>query len=198
MWYQFAMDHIGRTRIAALRRSEPSDEAIDVYGWVRTKRDAKNVCFFELNDGSSLKGLQAIIDKERHGLQDAIDRMQTGSSVRARGTLVESPGAGQTVELACSELEIIGDAPAETYPLQKKRHSFEFLRDIAHLRGRTNTFGAVMRVRNRLSLAIHRFFQEREFLYLHTPIITPATPKGRARCFGSRPIIRRRRRIRTT
>ncbi|MCG8479442.1 MAG: asparagine--tRNA ligase, partial [Spirochaetales bacterium] len=183
MWYQFAMDHIGRLRVAALRRYKPSDEAIDVYAWVRTKRDAKNVCFFELNDGSSLKGLQAIIDKEHCDLQDAIDRMQTGCSVRARGTLVASPGEGQTVELACSELEIIGDVPAETYPLQKKRHSFEFLREIAHLRGRTNTFGAVMRVRNRLSLAVHRFFQEREFLYLHTPIITSGDAEGAGALF---------------
>tara|TARA_B100000614_G_C14530475_1_gene486323 strand:- start:149 stop:1552 length:1404 start_codon:yes stop_codon:yes gene_type:complete len=177
------MDHIDRPRIAQLREADPSPELIDVYAWVRTKRDSKAVCFFELNDGSSLKGLQAIIDKEQYPLQEAIDRMQTGCSVRVRGHLVESPGKGQKVELACSDLEIIGEAPADSYPLQKKRHSFEFLREIAHLRGRTNTFGAVMRVRNRLSWAVHRFFQERGFLYIHTPIITASDAEGAGALF---------------
>lgn len=183
MWYQFPMDHIDRPRIVTLRKSEPSDQIIDVYAWVRTKRDSKAVCFFELNDGSSLKGLQAIIDKEQHDLQAEIDRMQTGASVHVRGHLVESPGKGQKVELACSELAIIGEAPADSYPLQKKRHSFEFLREQAHLRGRTNTFGAVMRVRNRLSFAVHRFFQERGFLYIHTPIITASDAEGAGALF---------------
>ena len=109
--------------------------------------------------------------------------MQTGCSVRASGHLVESPGKGQSVELACTDVEIIGEAPSETYPLQKKRHSFEFLREIAHLRGRTNTFGAVMRVRNQLSYAVHRFFQERGFLYLHTPIITASDAEGAGALF---------------
>ncbi|MFA7566316.1 MAG: asparagine--tRNA ligase [Alkalispirochaeta sp.] len=177
------MSYSKRTRIAQLRNASPSDTVIDVFGWVRTKRDSKNVCFFELNDGSSLKGLQGIIDKNETSLQDQIDRMQTGCSVRASGYLVESPGKGQSVELACTDVEIIGEAPSETYPLQKKRHSFEFLREIAHLRGRTNTFGAVMRVRNQLSYAVHRFFQERGFLYLHTPIITASDAEGAGALF---------------
>ncbi len=177
------MSYSKRTRIAQLRNASPSDTVIDVFGWVRTKRDSKNVCFFELNDGSSLKGLQGIIDKNETSLQDQIDRMQTGCSVRASGHLVESPGKGQSVELACTDVEIIGEAPSETYPLQKKRHSFEFLREIAHLRGRTNTFGAVMRVRNQLSYAVHRFFQERGFLYLHTPIITASDAEGAGALF---------------
>ncbi|MFW5694074.1 MAG: asparagine--tRNA ligase [Alkalispirochaeta sp.] len=177
------MDHLYRPRIATLRESQPSDEIIDVYGWVRTKRDSKAVCFFELNDGSSLKGIQAIIDKDQYDLQAQIDQMQTGASVHVRGHLVESPGTGQKVELACSELSILGEAPADSYPLQKKRHSFEFLREHAHLRGRTNTFGAVMRVRNRLSFAVHRFFQERGFLYIHTPIITASDAEGAGALF---------------
>ncbi len=183
VWYQFAMSYSNRTRIAGLRTASPSDDIIEVYGWVRTKRDSKNVCFFELNDGSSLKGLQGIIDKNERDLQGEIDRMQTGCSVRATGRLVSSPGEGQTVELACTDLHIIGEAPADRYPLQKKRHSFEFLREIAHLRGRTNTFGAVMRVRNELSYGVHRFFQERGFLYIHTPIITASDAEGAGALF---------------
>ena len=177
------MNAIDRTRISTLRATEPSNTHYDVYGWVRTKRDSKAVCFLELNDGSSLSGLQIVIDKKASDLQATIDRIQTGASVRAGGTLVASPGQNQSVELACTELELIGDAPAESYPLQKKRHSFEFLREIAHLRGRTNTFGAVMRVRNRLAWSVHRFFQEREFLYLHTPIITASDAEGAGALF---------------
>lgn len=162
---------------------EPSTEIRDVYGWVRTKRDSKTVCFLELNDGSSLAGLQIVIDKEGTNLQSVIDRIQTGASVKATGKLVASPGQNQSVELSCTALQLIGEAPAEDYPLQKKRHSFEFLREIAHLRGRTNTFGAVMRVRNRLAWSVHRFFQEREFLYLHTPIITTSDAEGAGALF---------------
>ena len=183
LWYQWRMDPLQRPRISSLRRMPPSDSEVELVGWVRTKRDGKSVCFLELNDGSSLQGLQVTISKEETDLQARIDRTQTGASVRVRGTLVASPGAGQSVELACSDLEVIGEAPAETYPLQKKRHSFEFLREIAHLRGRTNTFGAVMRVRNRLSWTVHRFFQEREFLYLHTPIITASDAEGAGALF---------------
>lgn len=177
------MDISSTDRIVNLRNEEPSEKPVAVNGWIRTKRDSKNVCFFEINDGSSLKGLQAIIDKATTDLQEEIDRMQTGCSVHATGRLVESPGAGQRVELACEDLRIIGDAPADEYPLQKKRHSFEFLREIAHLRGRTNTFGAVMRVRNQLSYTVHRFFQERGFLYIHTPIITASDAEGAGALF---------------
>ena len=177
------MNYLARTRIAALLQSAPSETEIEVPGWVRTKRDSKNVCFLELNDGSSLQGLQAIISKDETDLQDAIDRVQTGAAVIARGRLVESPGKGQTVELACTDLAVVGESPAENYPLQKKRHGFEFLREIAHLRGRTNTFGAVMRVRNRLSYAVHQFYQDRGFLYLHTPIITAGDAEGAGALF---------------
>ncbi len=162
---------------------EPSDATYAVHGWVRTKRDTKSVCFFEVNDGSSLAGLQVTIDKAVVDLPDQITRLQTGCSVRATGRLVASPGKGQAVELLCESLEIVGASPAETYPLQKKRHSFEFLREIAHLRPRTNTFGAVARVRNVLSYAVHRFYQERDFVYLHTPIITASDAEGAGEMF---------------
>ncbi|TVR68910.1 MAG: asparagine--tRNA ligase [Spirochaetaceae bacterium] len=177
------MNYLSRTRIAALLASGPSAEEIEVPGWVRTRRDSKNVCFLELNDGSSLNGLQVIINKEGTDLQPLIERIQTGAAVIARGHLVESPGAGQSVELVCRDLTLVGECPAESYPLQKKRHSFEFLREIAHLRGRTNTFGAVMRVRNCLSRAVHQFYQERGFLYLHTPIITAGDAEGAGALF---------------
>ncbi len=177
------MNAIDRTRISQLRNQEPSEELLDVFGWVRTKRDSKGVCFLELNDGSSLSGLQIVIDKTGTDLQSVIDRVQTGASVVATGRLVASPGENQAVELACTDLDVIGESPADSYPLQKKRHSFEFLREIAHLRGRTNTFGAVMRVRNRLAFAVHSFFQERGFLYLHTPIITASDAEGAGALF---------------
>lgn len=151
-------------------------------GWVRTKRDSKNVCFLEVNDGSSLSNLQVIIDKGSTDLQEVIDSISTGASLRVEGELVESPGENQRVELAGKALELVGPAPQD-YPMQKKRHSFEFLRQIAHLRPRTNTFGAVARVRNALSYAIHTFFQERGFIYVHTPIITASDAEGAGELF---------------
>ncbi len=177
------MDTFSHRRISELRESQPSETPVTVQGWVRTKRDTKGLCFFEVNDGSSLKNLQITVDKGTTDLEKPVNRMQTGSSIRAFGTLVASPGKGQTVELLCTGLEIVGDSPAESYPLQKKRHSFEFLREIAHLRPRTNTFGAVSRVRNNLSFAVHRFFQERGFLYVHTPIITASDAEGAGEMF---------------
>jgi asparaginyl-tRNA synthetase len=170
-------------RIKHLLTADPAGQEIMIEGWVRTKRDSKGVCFFEINDGSCMKNLQAIIDKETVELQDAIDRMGTGASVRVSGKLVESPGKNQKSELNVHGLEILGEAPAESYPLQKKRHSFEYLREIAHLRPRTNTFGAVARVRNAMSYAIHSFFQERDFLYIHTPIITGSDAEGAGEMF---------------
>ena len=159
----------------------PGTAPVTVRGWVRTKRDGKQVCFFEINDGSTLKGMQAVIEKSRVDLGQAIEAMQTGASVIAHGTLVESPGKGQSVELRCDGLEVTGTAAG--FPLQKKRHGFEYLREIAHLRGRTNTFGAVMRVRNTLASAVHEFFQTRGFLYLHTPIVTASDTEGAGAMF---------------
>ena len=138
-------------RIGTLLKREPSSETLKAEGWVRTKRDSKNVCFLELNDGSTLKGLQVVINKEELGDQALLDSITTGSSVIVTGTIVASQGSNQAVEMAASAITLVGSCPPETYPLQKKRHSLEYLRDIAHLRARTNTFGAVTRVRNILN-----------------------------------------------
>ncbi len=164
--------------VKELLKTKPDGKKIKISGWVRTKRDTKNVCFFELSDGSCLKNLQVIIDKTIHNLDDSINRMTTGSSAAVEGVLTESPGKNQTVELQAENLEIIGESPADSYPLQKKRHSFEFLREIAHLRPRTNTFGAIARVRSAMSYAIHSYFRERGFLYVHTPIISSVDAEG--------------------
>ncbi|MFP6768779.1 MAG: OB-fold nucleic acid binding domain-containing protein, partial [Planctomycetaceae bacterium] len=144
-----------------LADGQPGD-GLTVCGWVRTRRDSKKgLSFVELNDGSCLSNLQVIVDGDLPGWQETLGLVTTGASLRIGGTLKESPGQGQRVELLAESVELIGAADAENYPLQKKRHSFEFLREIAHLRPRTNTFGAIARVRNALSAAIHRFFQDR-------------------------------------
>lgn len=145
-----------------------------VCGWIRTVRKQKNFAFIELNDGSSLANLQILLDEPSTEL---LDQLSTGTSIAAKGVLVESPGQKQKWELKAEHIEIFGHCP-EDYPLQKKRHTFEFLRAIAHLRPRTNTQGAVMRVRNALALATHLFFQERDFLYVQTPIITASDAEG--------------------
>ncbi len=159
----------------ALAATAPSD-AILLQGWVRTRRDAKAFSFIELNDGSSLKGLQVIVDAT---LPDyaGVARAHTGASVEVRGKLVASKGAGQQWEVVAEKFTVLGEADA-TYPLQKKGHTLEFLREIAHLRPRSNLFGAVFRVRSRLAYAVHRFFQERNFCYVHTPIITASDAEG--------------------
>ncbi|WP_026295068.1 asparagine--tRNA ligase [Sediminispirochaeta bajacaliforniensis] len=169
-------------RITTILSMSPG-ERLTVYGWVRTKRDSKNVCFLELSDGSSFRNLQVIIDKAEEGKSSVIDSITTGASVEVTGTLAASPGKNQSIELQADTLKLIGEAPVDTYPLQKKRHSFEFLREIAHLRPRTNTFGAVTRVRNQLSWAVHRFFQERGFIYVHTPLISTSDCEGAGEMF---------------
>ncbi len=176
---------IDRVRVRDAREATADGSTIRVCGWVRTKRDAKQVGFLEINDGSCLSNLQAIVDKDGAGTDTlvAFEQTQTGASVEVVGELRPSPGAGQAVELRIGTLKVVGQAPADSYPLQKKRHSFEYLREIAHLRPRTNTFGAVSRVRNAASFAIHRFFQERGFLYVHTPIITASDAEGAGAMF---------------
>jgi asparaginyl-tRNA synthetase len=173
-----------RTKIAQIRSSEKIGAQHTVMGWVRTKRDSKGgFSFIELNDGSCLGGLQVIADKKLPNYKNEILKLQTGCSIKVQGTLTESPGKGQSMELQAEALEVFGWADPVDYPLQKKRHSFEFLRTIAHLRPRTNTFSAVARVRNAMSFAIHSFFQERGFLYLHTPIITSSDCEGAGEMF---------------
>jgi len=170
-------------RIKDILDQKPLNTDLRVYGWIRTSRDSKSFCFIELNDGSIITNLQVFIDKSNPALARLIPDLTTGAGIEARGTLKASPGGKQDMELAAESITILGGSPADEYPLQKKHHSFEYLREIAHLRPRTNTFGAVTRVRNALSFAIHRFFQERGFLYIHTPIITASDCEGAGRMF---------------
>ncbi len=173
-----------RTRIVQVLSSEKAGTELTLMGWVRTRRDSKGgFSFIELNDGSCLNSLQVVADGKIPNYKEDVLNLQTGCSIKVRGTLAESPGKGQKVELHAEEIEVFGWADPEVYPLQKKRHSFEFLRTIAHLRPRTNTFGAVARVRNAMSHAIHTFFQERGFIYLHTPIITGSDCEGAGEMF---------------
>ena len=166
--------------------SEPKGQAIDVYGWVRTKRETKNLVFIEINDGSCFASIQATFDRDTgldNNTEALLKKAGTGVSVKVSGNLVPSPAAGQRVELQANNIHIFGEADQEKYPLQKKRHSMEFLRDIAHLRARTNTFGAVARMRSQMAYAIHTFFQERGFQYVHTPIITGSDCEGAGEMF---------------
>ncbi len=162
---------------------KPEEKSRTVSGWVRTRRDSKNVCFFELSDGSCLKNLQVIVDKEKYNPEALLSKLTTGAGVEVDGILVESPGQNQPVELQAAEIRLLGEAPADSYPLQKKRHSFEFLREIAHLRPRTNALGAVTRVRSAASYAVHKFYQERGFFYIHTPIISASDCEGAGEMF---------------
>jgi len=171
-----------RTKIKAIS-SHHIDTTITVKGWVRSVRSQKDFSFIVINDGSTLQGLQAIYRADAPNYDATLAALTTGTSVAATGTLVKSAGKGQAFELAATDIQIIGTCDAERYPLQKKQHTFEFLRTIAHLRPRTNTLGAVARVRNALSHATHLFFQERGFVYLHTPIITASDCEGAGQMF---------------
>jgi asparaginyl-tRNA synthetase len=171
-------------RILDLLRHGQPDETVTVQAWVRTKREQKEFSFVEVNDGSSLAGLQVVINQDLPGYGDLIRQINTGASVEISGVLAASLGKGQRVELRAAAVTVFGGADPETYPLQKKRHSFEFLRTIGHLRSRTNTLGAVFRVRNACATAIHNFFQERGFLWVHTPIITASDAEGAGELFS--------------
>ena len=163
-----------------LHREEPTEE-IHVAGWVRTRRDSKTFSFIELNDGSCLVNLQVVADSGIPGSDD-LHHMSTGSSIEVKGRLVESPAKGQKWEMQATEIKLLGAAP-DDFPLQKKGHTPEFLRSISHLRPRANLYGAVFRVRSRMAYAIHRFFQERDFFYVHTPIITASDCEGAGEMF---------------
>jgi asparaginyl-tRNA synthetase len=154
-----------------------------IKGWVRTIRNQKTFVFVEVNDGSTLSNFQVIITPEMPGYEQLSTQLSTGCSISTTGTIVESPGKEQAIEMHATGMTLIGKCDPETYPLQKKRHTFEFLRSIAHLRPRTNTIGAVTRVRNALSYATHRFFQERGFINLHSPIITASDCEGAGQMF---------------
>ncbi len=172
-----------RPLIKEILSRQAGSETIAVEGWIRTKRDSKGVTFLELNDGSSMNNIQIVIEDTLPGFDSLLKLLTTGTSIVAEGALIESPGQGQAVELKAASITVLGVAPAEEYALQKKRHSFEFLREIAHLRPRTNSFGAVARVRSTMSFAIHRYFQEHGFVYVHTPIITGSDCEGAGQMF---------------
>lgn len=166
-----------------LHNGEPG-QSTTIQGWVRTKREAKGLTFVEVNDGSSMAGLQVVLNADLADYDTVVKDLTTGSSVEIGGTLVESPGKGQRVELQGETITVFGTADGETYPLQKKRHSFEYLRTLGHLRSRTNTLGAVFRVRNACAQAIHQFFNEQGFLWIHTPIITASDCEGAGEMFA--------------
>ena len=165
-----------------LLQSSPG-RAVAAHGWVKTRRDSKDLHFVQLNDGSCFADLQVVIEAGTVP-EDILKHVTTGACIRVSGDLVESPASGQAVELKAHEIHVFGPADPAAYPLQKKGHSMEFLREIAHLRTRSNTFGAVFRVRNALARAIHNFYQERGFLYVHTPIITASDAEGAGAMFG--------------
>ena len=168
--------------IAELLRSGEVNTDVVVKGWVRTKRGNKNVAFLALNDGSTINNIQIVVDVASFD-EELLKRITTGACLCVRGRLVESAGAGQRVEVQACEIEIYGTADPDTYPLQKKGHTLEFLREIAHLRPRTNTFGAVLRIRHAMAFAIHKYFNDRGFYYLHTPIITASDAEGAGAMF---------------
>jgi asparaginyl-tRNA synthetase len=159
-------------------------EQITLRGWIRSKRESKGFAFVDVNDGSCMANIQVVIAQTVPDYGALMKRINTGASVEILGQLVESPAKGQRVELQAARVEVFGEADPETYPLQKKRHSFEFLREIGHLRGRTNTMGAVFRVRNACAAAIHQFFQEKGFLWVHTPIISASDCEGAGEMFN--------------
>ncbi|OFX72037.1 MAG: asparagine--tRNA ligase [Bacteroidetes bacterium GWE2_29_8] len=171
-----------RIKIKDLLKSETFDYEVNVKGWVRTKRGSKSICFIELNDGSILNNIQLIINIADFE-EDLLRRISTGACISANGILVQSGGKNQGVEIQVNTIEIYGESDSESYPLQKKGHTLEFLREIAHLRPRTNTFGAIFRLRHAMSYAIHTYFHNNGFYYIHTPIITGSDAEGAGAMF---------------
>ena len=175
------MESHKREKISKLLKSEAGTEIV-VKGWVRTKRGNKNISFVALNDGSTVNNIQIVFDMTRF-TEEQLKPVTTGSCISVLGNLTASPGGGQAVEILAKELYVYGTADPETYPLQKKGHSMEFLRDIGHLRPRTNTFGCIFRIRHAMSFAIHKFFNDKGFFNLHTPIITASDAEGAGAMF---------------
>lgn len=172
----------GRLKIKDLLRSNKVGSEVTAKGWVRTKRGNKNVAFIALNDGSTINNIQVVVEVSNFN-EELLKQITTGACLKVVGTLVESQGSGQCVEIQAKNIEVYGTADANTYPLQKKGHTLEFLREIAHLRPRTNTFGAVLRIRHAMAYAIHKYFNDRGFFYLHTPIITGSDAEGAGAMF---------------
>ncbi|MCQ2335558.1 MAG: asparagine--tRNA ligase [Paludibacteraceae bacterium] len=173
---------MSRTKVVDALKSSEYGKQITVKGWVRTRRGNKNVGFIALNDGSTIKNLQIVVDFAKIS-EDNIKDVTTGACICAVGTLAQSQGAGQTVELQAESIEVYGKADVNEYPLQKKGHTMEYLRDIAHLRPRTNTFGAVLRLRHNMAYAIHTFFHNKGYYYFHTPLITASDCEGAGQMF---------------
>ena len=171
-----------RTKIVDIFAPELIGNQVSVKGWVRTRRGNKNVQFVALNDGSTIKNIQIVFDMEKFS-DEQLKPITTGASIHVIGQLVESMGKGQSAEIQAEQLEVYGTADPDSYPLQKKGHTFEFLREKAHLRPRTNTFGAVFRIRHHMAIAIHQFFHEHGFFYFHTPIITASDCEGAGQMF---------------
>ena len=171
-----------REKIKELLSSSQTGTDVLVKGWVRTKRGNKNIAFIALNDGSTIKNIQVVADTAKFD-ESLIRDITTGACIAVTGRLVESEGQGQDVEIKAETIELYGKCDAESYPLQKKGHSMEFLREIAHLRPRTNTFGAVLRIRHAMAFAIHKYFNDKGFFYLHTPIITGSDAEGAGEMF---------------
>ena len=172
----------GRTKIADLLKSEQRNIEVTAKGWVRTKRGNKNIAFIALNDGSTVHNIQIVVDLAKFD-EALIKDITTGACIRVDGMLVDSVGSGQPVEIQAAKIEIYGKADS-SYPLQKKGHSLEFLREIAYLRPRTNTFGAILRIRHAMAYAIHKYFNDRGFYYLHTPLITASDCEGAGAMFS--------------
>ena len=175
------MEIIRRTKIVDVLKSREFGSMVNVKGWVRTRRGSKQVNFIALNDGSTINNVQVVVDLANFD-EEMLKQITTGACISVNGELVESVGAGQAAEIQAREIEVLGVCD-NTYPLQKKGHSMEFLREIAHLRPRTNTFGAVFRIRHNMAIAIHKFFHDRGFFYFHTPIITASDCEGAGQMF---------------
>ncbi len=176
------MEKIKRTRVAELLKSTDYDQMVNVKGWARSHRGSGKISFVALNDGSIIHNIQIVVERENFD-PTLLKGITNGAGISVNGKLVQSVGQGQNVEIVATEIELYGTVDQETYPLQKKGHSMEFLRSIAHLRPRTNTFGAVLRIRHTLAFAIHKYYNDRSFYYLHTPIITGSDAEGAGEMF---------------
>ncbi|GGH53171.1 asparagine--tRNA ligase [Dyadobacter endophyticus] len=173
---------MGPLQIKEILQTTPENQSVVVKGWVRTKRESKNAIFIALNDGSTIHNIQAVAEPGQFSAELLLT-VTTGSCLKITGQLIASQGAGQTVEVKITDIEVYGTADPEEYPLQPKKHSLEFLREIAHLRPRTNTFSAILRIRHALAFAVHQYFNEKSFFYLHTPVITASDAEGAGEMF---------------